>query len=397
MRLWLYPKPRLGSIQRMPSRRSARAPLLLFADTKRSADQLYFSRLHVPDPFIALRVDGRKIGVFNALEFGRARKESAFDDVFALEEWQERARKRLRCDQPRAAEVIATLARHFRVRRFQVSADFPHGLAVKLAALGVRLEPVSGSPFPEREVKTEAEIRAIIEANRCSALGLAAAEQTLGRATTRRGRLVLDGRALTSERVREAIDIACLRAGGVADHTIVAGGDQACDPHCRGSGPLRAGELIIVDIFPRISATGYHGDMTRTFLKGTPSDAQVKLVATVRAAQREALRFIRSGADGKRVHGRVVRFFERAGYETKRGPEGSIGFFHGTGHGLGLEVHEPPGIGKMGTRLRKGAVVTVEPGLYYPGLGGCRIEDVVQVTAAAPRMLSRFHYRWVLP
>lgn len=371
--------------------------ILQYADSHSSADQLYFSGFVVSDPFVTMRVAGKKIGVLGALEWGRALKESTLDEVLALEAWEDRARKKFGSEKAPIAEVIATLARSLRVGRFSVASGFPHGLALRLTELGLSLEPVDGPLFPQREIKSDDEAMAIAAGNRCSAAGIAAAEDQLRRAFVRRGRLFLDGRALTSERLREAVEIACLRAGGVSQGAIAAGGDQACDPHCLGSGPLRAGELIIVDVFPRMTTSGYFGDMTRTFLKGAPSDAQLRLVDTVRKAQREAMKTIKAGVHGLAVHRRVVRFFAAAGYETKRGASGSSGFFHGTGHGLGLEVHERPNLGRSGTRLRKGAVVTVEPGLYYPGLGGCRIEDVVQVETSGVRRLSRFHYRWIVP
>ena len=146
-----------------------------------------------------------------------------------------------------------------------------------------------------------------------------------------------------------------------------------------------------------MSDTGYHGDMTRTFLRGRASDAQQAIVAAVRAAQLAALKAIRAGANGRDVHGRCVETFTMRGFETKRTPSGSVGFFHGTGHGLGLAVHEPPRMNAtVDYTLKRGSVVTVEPGLYYPGVGACRIEDVVQVTASAPTLLSRYHYRWQL-
>jgi Xaa-Pro aminopeptidase len=211
-----------------------------------------------------------------------------------------------------------------------------------------------------------------------------------------RGRkLWFEGKPLTSERLKFAIEVACLDAGAVSSNTIVAGGDQACDPHERGSGPLRANELIIIDIFPRVTRTGFYGDMTRTFLRGHASDAQRALVDAVRAAQLVAFKGIKAGVNGRDVHKSVAELFKARGYETKHSKNGSVGFFHGTGHGLGLAVHELPRLSSSGDSiLRKDAVVTVEPGLYYPGLGGCRIEDVVQVTDAAPRMLSRYHYDW---
>ncbi len=370
--------------------RSASSPLL-YADTARSADMLYFGNFSVPDPFIAFAARGKKIAVLNALEFGRAKKSSGFDTVLPLEPWLDKAR----ATNPKAgaAEVIGLLARHYKLRAFDVASDFPLALADKLRALGLTLNPVPAL-FPEREIKTAAEAAAIRDGNRASAAGIGAAEQLLRRSKIKAGKLVLDGKPLTSERLKIAIEIACLEAGALSTDTIAAGGDQACDPHERGHGPLRAHELIIVDVFPRVSVTGFHGDMTRTFLKGRASEQQQHLVAAVRTAQLAALDVIRTGVNGRHVHQQCLNTFERHGFETKRTPKGSIGFFHGTGHGLGLEVHESPRVSTVDYVLKKGSVVTVEPGLYYPGLGACRIEDVVQVTDAKPKMLSSFHYDW---
>jgi Xaa-Pro aminopeptidase len=276
--------------------------------------------------------------------------------------------------------------------------DFPAALFVRLGQLGVRLELADGPLFPEREVKSAAEAAAIREGNRLSAVGFTVAERIL-RASRPRGRLLYHERQpLTSERLRFAIESAIMAEGGQAGGTtIVAGGDQACDPHERGSGPLRPNELIIFDIFPRVVKTGYFGDMTRTYLRGRATDAQRQLVASVRAAQLAALALIRTGVAGCTVHQRVEETFTAAGFETRRTPAGSVGFFHGTGHGVGLAIHETPRLGgTVSTPLKKGAVVTVEPGLYYPGLGGCRIEDVVQVTDRAPRLLSYHPYDWEL-
>ena len=146
-----------------------------------------------------------------------------------------------------------------------------------------------------------------------------------------------------------------------------------------------------------MSATGYHGDMTRTFLRGRASDAQRAIVAAVRAAQKNALATVKAGVPGSDVHRRVTETFAERGFETRSTPRGSVGFFHGTGHGLGLDIHEPPRMNSTSdTPLKMGAVVTVEPGLYYPGVGACRIEDVVQVTRGKPRMLSSCPYDWEL-
>ena len=169
----------------------------------------------------------------------------------------------------------------------------------------------------------------------------------------RRGTPVWGGGVLTSERLRAEIDSAILRAGGLPANTIVAGGEQACDPHDRGSGPFRAGELIILDIFPRDARTGYYGDMTRTVVKGRATDAQRQLWLTVQAGQRMSIESTRAGADGKAIHDRTKKFFKDAGYPTETRDGRHVGFFHGTGHGLGLEIHEAPRF-QLTRRLRGG-------------------------------------------
>ena len=370
--------------------------ILLYADSERSADMLYLGRIQVPDAFVAFVARGKKYAVLGALELGRARKESAFDKILPLETYLQRARKRWPDRKPGPAEVVALVAAEFRVKNFYIPDDFPAGLATRISQLGVGLTIVTDAIFPEREVKTPREIAAIREGNRCSAAGLDAAERLL-RASKVKGRQLLhEGKPLTSERLRRTIEVACLEAGGISHGTIAAGGDQACDPHCVGHGPLRANELIVVDVFPRVQTTGYHGDMTRTFLRGRASDAQRALVEAVRAAQFGAMQSIRAGVNGRDIHRGVIAEFEQRGYATRHTAKGSVGFFHGTGHGLGLAVHELPRMSTVDHTLLKDSVVTVEPGLYYPGLGGCRIEDVVQITARGVKQLSDFHYEWEL-
>jgi Xaa-Pro aminopeptidase len=372
-------------------------PPLLYADTHRSPDALYFGRVSVPDPFVAFGLRGKKHAVVSALEFGRVRKTSDFDVVLPLESYLKRARELWPQRKPGPAEVIFLLARDYKQTRFTVPEDFPSGVYEKLYELGLNLTVADGPLFPEREIKSAKEVAAIREGNRCAALGFAAAEKIL-RASKIRGRqLVHRGQIVTSEMLKFAIEVACLEAGAVSSDTIVAGGDQACDPHERGSGPLRPNELIIIDIFPRLTGSGYYGDMTRTFLRGRASNEQRALVSAVRAGQLVALKAIRAGVNGRDVHRKIVELFTKRGFETKHTAKGSVGFFHGTGHGLGLAIHELPRVsGMVDYKLPNGSVTTVEPGLYYPGLGGCRIEDVVQVTARGSKLISKYHYHWEL-
>jgi len=252
--------------------------------------------------------------------------------------------------------------------------------------------------FPERQIKTAAELEALRKGNKASEAGFRIVTKTLTESKIRNGLLIHGGKVLTAERLRELINHAALDAGAMAQHTIAAPGDQAVDNHCVGHGPLRADELIVVDIFPRRIEDGYWGDMTRTYLKGHASDAQRRLVRTVRDAHKLAINMIKPGVTGGKVHDAVQAFFDKEGYETTRDCKQPTGFFHALGHGIGLEIHEEPIMRPNAPcKLRKGMVVTVEPGLYYHGLGGCRIEDVVHVVPGGCELISRAPYKWEIP
>lgn len=364
--------------------------ILLYADSDANADMRYFAGVSVPDPFIAFTSQGRRIAVLSQLEYARGQREGLFDEVLPLENLLKQ--RSVRRGFP--GSVIRELAKQFRIRAFRVSPEFPCGVAFALREAGVKLQVAEEGLFPEREIKRDEEAELIRKGNAASAAGFRVVEKLLRAAEIRKGYLYHGGRRLTSERVQQAIAVACLERGAIASKTIVAGGNQACDPHCRGSGPLKADELIIVDIFPRLEASGYHGDMTRTYLKGRPSESQKALYTTVFEAEQFALKAHRSGKSGAKIYREVCAYFEKQGYPTTREAGVPVGFIHGLGHGLGLEVHEPPRVNPGGSRLKKGQVITVEPGLYYPGLGGARVEDVVRVQAKAPELLSKHPYRW---
>jgi Xaa-Pro aminopeptidase len=223
-------------------------------------------------------------------------------------------------------------------------------------------------------------------------VGMAEAMQVLRAAKIGRDRrLLYHNVPLTSEKLRSVIDTAILQACGLASNTIVAGGRQGCDPHEGGYGPLRAHEPIIVDIFPRSQKTGYFGDITRTVVRGRASEAVRKLYDTVLRAQKLGFKKMRANVPTAEVHRAVQQYFEQEGYQTGKKGGRMQGFFHGTGHGLGLEIHEAPRVSATSTEvLKPGQVVTVEPGLYYPELGGVRLEDVALVTKNGARNLTRF-------
>lgn len=364
--------------------------LLLHADSESDPDLRYATSFVVPDPVFWFRARGRSHLVVNALELGRAREQARVDEVIDVGPFRERLTKRLGRP-PRPAETCAAVLRSRRVRAVTVPERFPAATADGLRALGVTVTVREGLFFPERAVKRPDEVAAIRTAQAATEKGVAAAAEAL-RASRKRpgGFLSHGGERVTSEYLRWIVEAEMLRHGCLGQHTIVAAGDQAVDPHNTGTGPVRADEAVIFDVFPRHAATGYFADMSRTFVRGRASKELRAMYDAVLAGQQYAFDRIRPGAQGREIHEGIQRLFEDRGYRT--GPrDGKMeGFFHGTGHSLGLAIHEPPGIGARDETLPEGAVVTVEPGLYYPGIGGVRLEDMVLVTKDGCENLTHF-------
>ncbi len=367
--------------------------IVLRGSCRSNADMMYFTGVPIPDPFYAFTLGGKKCALIGALEYGRLSKCGHLDIVFDSSELSKRMFPGRRADD---TDILAGLLKGRGVAAVAVPPDFPSLHLEKLRRRGFDVA-VSDSPLlAERAVKSARELAEIKKANGVAAAGFARIEEILRRSKAVGKKLVWRGAPLTSEILRFEVECAALSLGADAADTIVACGDQACDPHEVGRGAVVAGSLIVADIFPRLRSSGYFGDMTRTFLKGEPSRAQERLVGTVLAAQKLALSKIRDGADGASIHSAVESFFEANGYFTENGSGGWSGFFQSTGHGVGLEIHESVSISPRKCILRAGNVVTVEPGLYYRGVGGCRIEDTVAVQKNRARKLSSYPYDWVI-
>ncbi|NCY22847.1 aminopeptidase P family protein [bacterium] len=291
---------------------------------------------------------------------------------------------------------MASVLRRHGIRRAEVPASFPLGLSQGLARRGIRLKPIPEPFFPERIRKDAKEIGDITSAIRSAEAGLFRAAEVLRACKIGKNKVLRwNGSTLTSEILRTEMEVACLRHGAIAKDTIVAGGSQACDPHERGSGPLRAHQAVILDIFPRNPRTGYFGDITRTVVKGTPSDRLSHLRETVRQGQLRVIRQSLVGADGAKIQQELRDWFSLQGYPTRIQRGRWQGFFHGVGHGLGLEIHESPRFAVPS--LPMNTVITIEPGLYVPGIGGVRIEDVFQIKKTSCHRLTRFPNLWRIP
>lgn len=363
--------------------------LLMIGDSERNADLFYATHFRAPDPFVFVWTLREKVVMVSDLELDRARSQAQVDRVAASSRYEGQLRSQGQ-EQPGFNDLLLAFLQDLGVWHLLVPAEFSLGTAEFLRAANLQLQVAPSPLFPQRQFKTKEEIEAIRSALAAAEQSMEVAIQTLRQAEIRDGVLYHQGQVLTAERLRRLIHLSLMEQDCTASHTIVAGGEQGCNPHQEGWGPLHAGESIIIDIFPQSTVSGYFGDITRTVVKGRVPEAIRKLYEIVRRGQELALEQIRAGVDGRQIHRTVQQFFAEAGYQTKEQDGHMQGFFHGTGHGLGLEIHELPRLGSRSELLKAGQVVTVEPGLYYPGLGGVRLEDVVVVREGGCENLTTY-------
>jgi Xaa-Pro aminopeptidase len=378
--------------------KSGPPPLLFYADGYRFPDVYHVTRFLTPDPIIALEQDGEVVIVAHPLEEGRARKESRAREVLGIDRF---GAKELLATGITREELDAEITKRFLesrgLRRVSVPPSFPLGMAERLRARGIELA-VAQDLSDRRRAKRPDEIAALEATQRATEDAWARGVDALKRATVRKdGTLELDAAPFTAERLRAIVESRLLELGCASEGAIIAPGKQAADPHMIGSGPLRAGEAIVMDIFPQSKATRYFADMTRTVAKGEPPEEIAKIYEITKRAQDAGIKALRPGITGREVHALVEDVIWEAGYDTQRpGQQRSKnggaprGFIHGTGHGVGLEIHEMPSVGPSGIQpLLVGDVVTVEPGIYLPELGGVRLEDMLVITETGSRNLTR--------
>ena len=379
--------------------------LLVIGAPEHDADAYHLSGFLAPDPVICLRVAGETYLAVSSLEYGRAEKEAPVDRLISHDELEiVRLARELKSGAKAYAAALANLLDELGAMNspLVVPAGFGVVYADELRARGVTLTP-DGKVFDGlRRAKTEEEISHIEKTQEAVEAACAHAVGILEEAAVGDdGTLEWRGETLTSERLRGEIDVELLRRSCAADGTIVAGGPQGADPHERGHGPLKAGESIIVDIFPVDLSTRYYSDMTRTFVKGEPGDGLREMYDAVLESQEAALSMVKAGVNGKDIHNKVAEVLHAAGYKTnvhdqEEGKPLTEGFFHGTGHGVGLEIHEAPRVSLADDRLIAGDVISIEPGVYDPDVGGVRIEDLVVVTEDGCRNLTSFPKRFVI-
>jgi len=371
--------------------------VLIYADSYRSADMRQAVPLGVPDPFLYAESNGSRHVFSNSMEAARLRELELFDvhvhEEFGVDELVESGLDRREITAQLALRAVGSL----RVKRAAVPENFPVWLADRLRADGVELD-VDQDLFDERRrAKTESQLAGIRRAQRAAGAAMDTCRELLRRAEVDGDSLLLDGEPLTVERVKAAMSATFTAHDTTADEFIVGPGAQGAVGHDMGSGPIRAGVPIVVDIWPRDNSSSVYTDMTRTFVVGDVPDDVREWHRLVKEALDRSLADIRAGADARAVFDATCEIFEAAGEPTQRTKQAGEplvdGFFHGLGHGVGLEVHEAPGLGRVSDKeLVAGDVVTVEPGLYRAGYGGVRLEDIVLVTEDGCEDLTQYPY-----
>jgi Xaa-Pro aminopeptidase len=373
--------------------------VLIVADTIRSPELRHEVPLTVPDAFFYLEQNGTKHVVAPSMELvrlpevapelvGHPFEEYGIDQLFREGKTLEQAQ----------LEVLLRACRALGVERAVVPAEFPVREADHLRANGIELTPDKTFFDGRRRSKNDAELAGIRRAQRAAEAGMAEGIELLRRAEARDGGLVVDSEPLTCELIKQHIERAFGEHGAMAvDEFIVSHGPQTAIGHEMGHGPIAPGEIVMFDVFPRDRESACFADMTRTFVvAGEPDDELREYHRLCKEALDRCVDAIRPGLHGKDLHRMVCEFFHEHGYPTQlHKPDGQVldsGFYHATGHGVGLEVHEKPNIGRSGDEFVAGDVLAIEPGLYRPGYGGLRLEDLVLVTEDGAEVLTDFPY-----
>jgi Xaa-Pro aminopeptidase len=371
--------------------------VLIYADSLRSPEMRHEVPVVVPDPFLYVERDGDRHVIASSFEHDRIAEVAPELELLPLEEFgiDELYAQGLTRDEIEL-EVALRAARRFELAEAAVPPTFPLELADHLRANDVRVRADRELFVARRRVKNEAELAGIRRAQRAAETAMTAARELLQQAERANGTLVVDGETLTCERLKRAVEQVFTTHDVVADEFIVSHGAQTAVGHDMGSGAIAPNEPVCLDLFPRDRESGCFADMTRTFVVGEASDELRQYHQLCREALERSVAAVKPGVQGKDLHKLTCEIFEEHGFPTLLSkPPGEVlkdGFYHSLGHGVGLEVHEQPTLGRGPGELVAGDVIAVEPGLYRYGYGGCRLEDLVLVTDDGAETLTQYEY-----
>ncbi|MHC1635842.1 MAG: M24 family metallopeptidase [Candidatus Methanospirareceae archaeon] len=359
----------------------AKRAFMIVSESVHNADMYYVTKFLAPDPFVYVRYKDKGVMVVSELEYGRAKKEAKVDEIRSSSEFGYNIK---------LEELVLRFLKELGIEEVEVPRYFPLYIAEELRKGGIEVF-IAKEGLKQREIKSEEEIGYIKKAQEACEKAMEAAITVIKKSYIEDYFLKMDGEILTSEKLKAIIehtliDLGCSSEG---NEPIVACGRDASDPHFTGSGPIYANEPIILDISPRLKKERYYADMTRTVVRGEPPREIKEMYEVVKEAQKAAIAVVKEGITCKEVHNLVCDIFEERGYKTLR--EGARkGFIHSTGHGIGLELHEKPVVSDNEDVLQAGNVITIEPGLYDPDVGGVRLEDVVVVLKRGCENITKF-------
>jgi Xaa-Pro aminopeptidase len=373
------------------------ADVLIYGDTVRSPELRHEVPVAIPDGFLYAETGDRRAVIIHSLEIPRVREEAPQLEIIPIEQL---GSDELYSQGKQGWEIELELAlracRELGIEQATVPATFPVGHADHLRANGIEVAIDRDLFDDRRRSKNETELRGIRNAQRACEAALDAARELLRRAEANGAGLEVDGEPLTSERIKRLIEDVFADHDVEGGDMIVSHGPQTAVGHDMGSGQIAPNEPIVFDLFPKDKATGCYADMTRTYVVGEPSDELQEWYGLVKEALDTSTAEVKPGVNGRKLYEQVCDIFHRAGYKTQLNKEpGEVledGFFHGLGHGVGLEVHELPSMSRTGHDLVPGDVITIEPGLYRSGYGGLRLEDLVLVTKDGYEVITDYPY-----
>ena len=371
--------------------------VLIYGDTVTAPELRHEVPLVVPDGFLYLERGGRRAVAIHSLEIPRVRADAPDLEIIPTASLGEDELYAAGKQGPEVTlEVVLRACRQVGIMSAAVPPGFPLEIADFLRANGVELDVDRELFANRRRAKSARELKGIRNAQRACEAALDEARVLLRSARPNGEGLEVDREALTSERLKRTIESVFMRFDVEGGDMIVSHGPQTAVGHDQGSGQLQPNEPIVFDLFPRDRATGCYADMTRTYVVGQPSDEVQQWYRLVKDALDRSTAEVKPGVNGRRLFELVCELFQDAGYRTQLDKQpGEVledGFFHGLGHGVGLEVHELPSMGRTGHDLVAGDVITIEPGLYRAGYGGLRLEDLVLVTGDGYELLTDYPY-----
>ena len=376
--------------------------ILLVGESYHNANLYYKTRFLTNNQFIYLYHRGVGTIICATSDWERAKNESIISELHPYSSFDYAKHiKQVGHKDLAFLLMLKDVLNSYEIKSMTVPRDFPAFYANGLMKMGFHISIDCDLFLKERNIKSADEVQWIRETQQALEKGMASAEEIIRQSDVRDGVLIYEGKTLTNKRLSQYIEIALLKEDCNVFNTIVACGKNSSEPHYSGFSELEANEPILIDIFPFHKKNRYFADMTRTFTKGHSNPEIHDMYESVLRAQQKVISMAKAGVTANHIYETACDSFNRDGYLTLREQKASeplinTGFLHSLGHGIGLDVHEPPFLFSQDIELRPGNVITIEPGLYNPELGGVRIEDIILIKEESCEVLSQYHKDFVI-